>query len=168
MPAKPRWLLHIPQILDLLRDLSFPVVDRKMCESLFGVGRRRAISLMQYFGGYRSGNTILVDRLDLIARLESLWEDPSSLKERKRKVRLAARLEAIRRARTATAVAIAVEPAVWRTRFPNLPGGVSIGAGELTVKFSRTEELLQRLFEVAQAAANDFEAFQAVVEQNAP
>jgi len=167
MPAKPRWLLHIPQILDLLRDLSFPVVDRKMVESLFGVGRRRAIGLMEYFGGYRSGNTVLVDRLDLIARLEDVWEDPDTLKERNRKTRLADRLEAFRRARKAISVVIPVEPSVWKRRFPNLPSGVSVTAGELTVKFSRTEELLQRLFEVAQAAANDFDAFQAAVEQNA-
>ena len=166
MPAKPRWLLLIPEILDQLRDLNFPVVDRRVCECLFSVGRRRAIELMQYFGGYQSGNTILADRLGLIAKLEDLWEAPATLGERERKVRLPDRLESLRRARKATSVVIPVEPLAWRRRFPELPCGVSVGAGQLTVEFSRTEELLQRLFEVAQAAANDYESFEAVVEQN--
>jgi hypothetical protein len=168
MPAKPRWLLHIPEILDQLRALQVPVVDRAVCERIFSVGRRRAISLMQCFGGYRSGNAVLVDRLELIAKLEDLWESPDAVSEQKRKTRLADRLESVRRYQKAAAVVIPVSASSDEIRLPELPVGIAIESGRLTVEFNRTEELLQRLFEVAKAAANDFEAFQAVVERNRP
>jgi hypothetical protein len=139
-----------------------------VCEQLFGVERRRAISLVQYFGGYRAGNTVLVDRLELIATLEDLWESPDTLSERKRKARLVDRLESLRRYQKAAAVAIPILPKSCERRLPELPIGIAIESGRLTVEFNRTEELLQRLFEVARAAAADYEAFQAVVEENRP
>lgn len=55
MPAKPTWLLRIPDVIDELQSLTVPVVDRSMCERLFGVRRRRAITLMQMFGACQSG-----------------------------------------------------------------------------------------------------------------
>ena len=69
MAAKPRWLLEIPSILELLEASDAPVLDRAACERLFKVRRRRAIALMQNFGGYRAGNAVLIDRLGLIRRL---------------------------------------------------------------------------------------------------
>jgi hypothetical protein len=64
VPAKARWLLQIPVILEQLRTLDAPVADRAMCEQIFGVRRRRAIELMHCFGGYQAGNTVLLDRMD--------------------------------------------------------------------------------------------------------
>ena len=58
MPAKPVWLLRIPEIVQALQALPVPVVDRFMVERLFGVRRRRAITLMQEFGAYQSGRTL--------------------------------------------------------------------------------------------------------------
>ena len=48
------------------------MVDREGFETMFGVGRRRAVDLMHRFGGYQSGDTILVDRVALIERLEEV------------------------------------------------------------------------------------------------
>ncbi len=62
----------IPAILDQLRALDVPVVDRAAVERMFGMRRRRAIELMGRFGGYRSGNAILLDRLGLIWQLEAM------------------------------------------------------------------------------------------------
>ena len=78
MPSKSRWLLQIPSIIDQVMSLDTPVLDRAVCERIFGVRRRRAIDLMQQFGGYRAGNTILIDRLDLIRRLQSMADEPMS------------------------------------------------------------------------------------------
>jgi hypothetical protein len=39
MPAKPAWLLRIPEIVDELQALTVPVIDRSMCERLFCVRR---------------------------------------------------------------------------------------------------------------------------------
>lgn len=165
MPAKPRWLLHIPDILDQLRDLSIPVVDRSIIERLFRVRRRRAIDLMGRFGGYRSGNLVLVDRLEMIAALEDLWESPATIRERKRKARLAERLEALHRYRRAATVVIPPTPPTTAPA-PSLPQGTSLDSGRLIVEFSKPEELLQRLYAVAQTAAQDYDAFQATLEHH--
>jgi hypothetical protein len=72
VPAKPSWLLRVPYIIEHLRAIDIPVIDRRMCERLFQVKRRRAIALVQFFGGYRSGNAVLVDRNRLIAQLATI------------------------------------------------------------------------------------------------
>ncbi len=41
--------------------MKMPVVDRATCERLFQVRRRRAIYLLQGFGGYVAGNTVLIE-----------------------------------------------------------------------------------------------------------
>ena len=166
MPAKPRWLLHIPEIIDQLRALDVPIVDRAMCERLFGLRRRRTIELIQHFGGYRSANSLLVDRLALIEQLETIKASPEVAAERQRKERLEQRLVALSRYRRATQVRIPVTPAAERSRLPELPAGVALETGRLLVEFSRTEDLLQRLYAVAQAAANDFEAFEQTVDRH--
>ena len=66
MPAKPAWLLHIPEIVTMLESFEVPVVDRASIERLFGLRRRRAIELLHHFGGYQAGRTFLIDRRSLI------------------------------------------------------------------------------------------------------
>jgi len=53
MPAKPAWLLKIPQIITMLDSFNVPVVDRAIIERLFGLRRRRAIELMHHLGATR-------------------------------------------------------------------------------------------------------------------
>jgi hypothetical protein len=57
-------------------------------------------------------------------------------------------------------VAIPVEPEALRQRLPDLPPGVSLSSGELHIQFRSSEELLTKLFALAQAIANDYEAFE--------
>ena len=66
MPARPSWLLHIPEILEQLELFKVPVVDRAIIEMVFGLGRRQAIELLHRFGGYQAGRTFLIDRRLLI------------------------------------------------------------------------------------------------------
>jgi hypothetical protein len=89
MPATASWLQRIPEILDMLAPWPPPVVDRASCEKLFGVRRRRAIDLLRYFGGYTSGNTVLIDRAQLIACLEEIADRPGVRWEIQRKLKLA-------------------------------------------------------------------------------
>jgi hypothetical protein len=46
MPAKPEWLLRLPEIRAELEHLEVPVVDRSGVERIFGLKRRRAIELL--------------------------------------------------------------------------------------------------------------------------
>lgn len=41
-----------------------------------------------------------------------------------------------------------------------------LDSGRLIVEFSKPEELLQRLYAVAQTAAQDYDSFQATLEQH--
>src|ERR1019366_1254121 len=145
MPAKAQWLLRVPEILAELAALDVPVLDRAVCERLFRLRRRRTIDLIRCFGGYQAGRTFLVDWPKLVWR---------------RKERLAERLDAIRRLQAGARVAIAVEPETLRQRLPDLPPGVGLSPGELHIQFQSSEELLSKLFALAQAIANDYEAFE--------
>ena len=72
MPAKPEWLLRLPDIRAELEHLDVPVVDRAGIERIFGLKRRRAIELLHQFGGYQAGRTFLVERRGLLQALEAL------------------------------------------------------------------------------------------------
>jgi hypothetical protein len=160
MPAKAQWLLRVPEILAELAMLDVPVVDRAVCERLFRLRRRRAIDLMRGFGGYQAGRTFLLDRPKLVAQLEQIRDSPDFKMEWRRKARLGERLDAIRRLQAGARVAIAVEPETLSQRLPDLPEGVGLSPGALHIQFQSSEELLRKLFALAQAIANDYEAFE--------
>jgi hypothetical protein len=160
MPAKAQWLLRVPEILAELSMLDVPVVDRAVCERVFRLHRRRAIDLMRGFGGYQAGRTFLLDRPKLIAQLEQIRDSPDFKMEWRRKARLGERLDAIRRLQAGARVAIAVEPETLSQRLPDLPEGVGLSPGALHIQFQSSEELLLKLFALAQAIANDYEAFE--------
>jgi hypothetical protein len=111
VPAKPQWMLRIPAILERLRALDAPVVDRAACQKLFGLGRRQTVELMHRFGGYRSGNAVLLDRAALSIQLEALEAGSEVQPERRRKARVAEEIRQLERYRAAAAVRIPV-PAV--------------------------------------------------------
>jgi|SRR5579871_6554580 len=160
MPAKAQWLLRVPEILEELAALDVPVVDRAMCERLFRLRRRRAIDLMRCFGAYQAGRTFLVDRPQLVRQLEAIRDSGDFKMERRRKERLTERLEAIRRVQAGARVVIPVTQETLSQRMPDLPAGVGLTPGALHIQFETAEELLSKLFALAQAIANDYEAFE--------
>jgi hypothetical protein len=164
MPAKPAWLLRIPEIVDELQALTVPVIDRSMCERLFCVRRRRAITLMQEFGACQSGRTLLIERIAMIKNLEALQEGQEFEGERCRKQKLQDSLDDLHRHRAAAKVVIPALPPELRKQLPELPAGVSVRDRELAIEYNSVEQLLQRLYELSQAAAADFEGFITVIE----
>ena len=50
MPAKPRWLLAIPDAIRQLEQLDRDLLTRRDLERLFGVSKVRAVALMTAFG----------------------------------------------------------------------------------------------------------------------
>lgn len=155
MPAKPAWFLELPRILEEVRALPCPVLDRSAFERLFRVRRRQAIQLMHRFGGYQTGKTFLIDRLQLLAELERATASPDYAFEVRRKERLSDSLEKLERHRAAAQVKIAI-PALSSPAFP-FPADVHLIPGRLTVVFATPEDLLSKLFLLAQKMADDFE-----------
>ncbi len=136
MPAKAQWLLRIPEILEELRALDVPVVDRDVCERLFRLRRRRAIDLLRSFGGYQAGRTFLIDRPKLVVQLEQIRDSADFKMEWQRKERLGERLDAMRRLQAGARVSIPVETEVMSQRWPDLPAGVALSPGSCTSGFS--------------------------------
>ena len=164
MPAKAQWLLQIPEIMSLLETFDVPVVDRAIIEHLFGLRRRQAIELLHRFGGFQTGRTYLVDRRLLIGHLRRLAEGEEFQREHRRRERLDDTVDQLRRLQTAVRVKIPVRPDGLSRKLADLLPGVALEAGHLHIAFSGTEDLLGKLFELSQAANNDFDRFRAAAE----
>jgi hypothetical protein len=163
MPAQSQWLLRVPEIRAEIEQLTIPVLDRALFETLFRVQRRRAHQLMHRFGGFQSGRTFWIERSSLLRELEQIEMGEAFTGERQRKQRLTENLEQLRKHSSAAKVHVRVEPEVMSTRLANLPEGVTLLPGQLTVSFETAEQLLERLFALAQALANDFDDLKRIV-----
>ena len=126
--------------------------------------RRRAIELLNHFGGFQSGRTYLVDRLDLIRQIETLLASGEYEQEHCRKQRLCQQLDGFRTRSAAAQVRVPITVEDCSARPSQLPDGVRLERGRLAVEFAGAEDLLRKLFVLAQAAVNDFEDFRAVAE----
>jgi len=164
MPAKPVWLLKIPEIVAMLESCDLPVVDRAIIERLFGLRRRRAIELLHRLGGYQTGKTFLVDRHVLIGNLRRLAAGEEFDRESRRKERLGGAIDQLRRYNAAARVVIPVPADVFNRKLKDLSPGLALEPGHLHVAFSGAEELLSKLYELAQVASNDFDRFRAAAE----
>ncbi len=164
MPANPSWLLHLPEIIEQLELFKVPVVDRAIVQMVFGLGRRQAIEFLHRFGGYQAGKTFLIDRQLLIEGLRRLMAGENFQNEIRRKERLEETIEQLRRSQAGACVRIPVHPEMRRCEVAGLSAGIALEAGHLHIKFSGTEDLLTKLYELSQAAANDFDRFRAATE----
>ena len=163
MPAKAQWLLQIPEIRKELQVLTVPVVDRETIERLFGLKRRRAIELMHVFGGYQAGRTFLIDRPELLTRLEQMERGDDFTFEKQRNDKISAAFDQMRKHRVVSGLAVRIAPETVGRSMKELPSGVRLEKGKLSVEFSSAEELLGRLYAFSRAAANDFDGFQEAI-----
>ena len=163
MPAKPEWLLRLPEIRAELEHLDVPVVDRAGIERLFRLRRRRAIELMHQFGGYQTGRTFLVDRARLLEALQALESQEDYGAEKRRRERLGDVVEASREHLISMRVRIPVRATAARASLDRLAPGVLLLPGVLSIEFQRPIELLEKLYWLSQAIAHDFEKFEGLL-----
>jgi hypothetical protein len=163
MPAKPEWLLRLPEIRAELEHLDVPVVDRAGMERIFGLKRRRAIELMHEFGGYQAGRTFFLDRARLLEALQSLESGEDYTAEKRRRERLRDVVEASREHLISTRVRIPVRAAAARASLDRLAPGVLLMPGMLSIEFRHPIELLEKLYELAQAISHDFDKFEGLL-----
>ena len=71
MPAKPRWLLAVPDAIRQLETMDRDLLTRRDVERLFGVSRARAAQLMRTFGAERVGASRVLRRTALLRQLRS-------------------------------------------------------------------------------------------------
>lgn len=144
----------------MLAEVSVPVMDRSAIQSIFGLKRRQAVALMHRFGGFQAGNAFLVERERVIAELGRIAGTGEYQRETARREKLASAVSKFQLVRRAHEVRIEVPPEAFGTRMSTLSEAVRLVPGKLEVEFAGSEDLLTKLFALAQAAANDYEGFQ--------
>jgi len=159
MPARPRWLLTIPDAIAQLEGLDRALLTRRDLEQLFGVSKAQATRLMRVFGAERTGNARTLARPHLLRQLRARQQGAAFAAEVARRDHLVATL---RRARI-TGIRIPVPSAVLGVRLAGLPAGVTVAPGRIEVQFTGAREAVARLFALAQALTNDYERFETIV-----
>ena len=112
MPAKPRWLLAIPDAIQQLEALDRDLLTRRDVEQLFGVSRARAATLMQTFGAALTGHQRTLPRTQLLRQLRKHRAGAAFRGEAARRERL---LTELRTARL-TGIRVAVPVAALEAR----------------------------------------------------
>ena len=161
MPATPRWLLAIPDAIRQLEQLDRDLLIRRDLERLFGVSKVRATQLMTTFGAGRTGPLLTLPRATLLRQLRRHRTGAAFRHEATRRETV---VTAIRRARL-TRIRVAVPVEALEARLAGLPAGVSVAPGRIEVRFSSAKDAVGRLFALAQALTNDYEQFEALVEE---
>ena len=161
MPDKPTWYGRLDEAIAELGNLPWPWVDRETLQSLLRVGPRRAQQILRPCVTRQVGANGVADREELIAHLKRLAAGDEVHYERRRRQRLAEVLEGLRRAALAQPKVLVEAPTTVRNQeFGNLPDGVSISPGAISITFSSPSEALQRLLALAMAIGNDFDEFE--------
>ncbi len=161
MPAKPAWYGRIDEAIRFLEAHPRPFVDRATVEFLLGVGRRRAQQIMAPCVVDRVGANGLAGRKEMIDRLRRLAEGEDGYYERRRREKLAQVLAELRRARLERPQLLVEAPAqIVRQEFDNLPEGVSLEPGRITISFDDPRQALEKLLALAMAIGNDYDRFE--------
>ena len=160
MPRKSEWLQNVTSAIEQLQAFPAPVVDRATLEKLLQIRRRQAIRLMHRFGGFQAGRTYLIDRSSLLQQFEAIAAGKTHQAEIERRQRLIASLKPRKTIRVANDI--------WERKLEDLPLGTHIRPGILEIEFTTSDELLGRLFELAQAIHNDYDRFATLIASFVP
>jgi hypothetical protein len=134
------------------------LLDRAAIESLFQVSRRHASRILQRMGAHHIGGAMVISAEDLLLRIEQLQQDKNVQFEQRRRERLEQQLLNARR--EIRSRRIAIHPLQGLTTIHALPHEIRFEPGELHVRFNTPVELLQRLMVLAEAIADNWEAFE--------
>jgi hypothetical protein len=164
VPDHPSWLERVPELLIKLQaETAPPLLDRAAIETLFGLRRRQAIALLHRFPGYQLGRTFVVPRESVI---EFLARQPTCERLEQaeaQKQRVAEFLGEARQALTLPRISLPLPTKLSEITFAGLPPGIELTPGRLSIQFESATGLLEKLFALAQAFANDFESLEAAL-----
>ena len=159
MPARPQWLLAIPDAIRQLEALDRELLTRRDIEQLFGVSRARAAQLMHTFGADLTGYARTLPRTRLLRQLRTYREGTEFHGEQARREHL---MTELRRARL-TGIRVTVPAEALEGRLSGLPAGVVVERDRIEVRYAGAKEAVVKLVALAQALNNDYEQFEALV-----
>jgi hypothetical protein len=157
VPSKPRWFSRINDIIRELEALPRPFVDTATLEFLLGVGRRRAQQILIPCITTQVGSNGLADRAAVVALLRRLAAGDAVHYERRRRRRVADVLTALQ---NQPRLLVEAPVAVASQELENLPEGVHLAPGRITVSFDQPQQALEKLLALAMAISNDFDRFE--------
>jgi hypothetical protein len=161
VPAKPLWYNRIPAVIQTLEALPRPFVDRATVESLLSIGRRRAQQILAPCVTGRIGANGLASREALIAHLRRLAHSDTLHYEQRRRQKVAAKLAELEKERRERPRLLVEAPThVFTQEFENLPAGVRLEPGRITIEFTDPQQALEKLLALAMAISNDFDRFE--------
>src|ERR1017187_987629 len=161
VPAKPVWYSKINDIIGELQSLPRPFVDRATVEFLLGVGRRRAQQILAPCITHRVGANGLADRDAFITHLRRFAEDDGGFYERQRRRKVAEILSQLQKERLERPQLLVEAPVQILTQeFENLPAGVRLEPGRITVTFDQPQQALEKLLALPMAIRNDLDRFE--------
>lgn len=164
MPLAPRWISRINEIALVLREQPVTYVDRAKVEVLLGVGRRRAQQILAPCIARRVGANGLADREVLLRHLQTLAAGEAGDYERDRRQRVAGVIADLSRQRSENPQVLVEAPIkVLTQQLIDLPSGVRLTPGRITVDFAQPREALEKLLALAMAIGNDFRGFEELV-----
>ena len=159
MPARPQWLLAIPDAIRQLEALDRELLTRRDIEQLFGVSRARAAQLMHTFGADLTGYARTLPRTKLLRQLRTHRVGSAFRGEQDRREHL---MTELRKARL-TGIRVAVPVGALEGRLSGLPAGVVVERDRIEVRYAGAKEAAVKLMALAQALNNDYERFEALV-----
>ena len=162
MPAKPRWLLSIPDAISQLEQLGRTLLTRRDIERLFGVSKARAATLMQTFGAV-TGNQRTLPRTKLLQELRKHRGRAAFRVEEERRQRL---VDELRQARL-TGIRVKLPVESLGAKLASLPEGVTVERDRIEVRFDGAKNAVEQLYALAHALVNDYERFEALVDRGA-
>ena len=154
MPDKPTWCGRLEEITRELRERPDPWVDRSCLQELLGIGARRAQQILAPCVVRQVGANGIADRERVIHHLHRLAAGEDAHYEQQRRQRFADQLDALYKERRES-VLVAAPTAVVNQELANLPEGVSVTAGHISIRFGTATEALQKLLALAMAIRND-------------
>ncbi len=161
MPDKPLWSGRLDEIITELNLLPWAWIDRETLQSILRIGPRRAQQILRPCAEKQIGASLVANRENLIAHLRRLGNGDQAHYERRRRWKLAQRLNELRQSALAQPKVLVEAPvAVVGQQFANLPDGVTVSPGAILISFSSPSEALQRLLALAMAIGNDFTEFE--------
>jgi hypothetical protein len=161
LPNQPTWLERVPDILAKVQsEKTPPILDRPAVEGLFGIRRRQAIALLHRFAGYQVGRTFVVPREAVIEFLQKIVATGALEEAAAKKASVLECLGEARQALQLPSIPLPSTTKLSHVTFDGLPPGIRLQPDELTIQFQGATDLLQKLFSLSQALANDFETLE--------
>lgn len=160
MPARPKWLMRIPDAVRQLEQLERDIITRRDVQKLFGVSKSMANTLMlRDFGAERTSHLLTVPRTRLLSALKRRTRGREFQREETRQEKLYTELHNARIA----SVRVRLPATSLSRKLRNLPDGVTVGATRITVDYTAPRQAIERLIGLAHALGNDYDEFEKLV-----